>query len=115
MCCFKSCTQTTCESVGVYNGPTPHKASTESGFTQGTWEKVAIIAQQSSTPTDSVLTHLHMLQPYNVLAVLEKFHDTDLPLEVLLDLGVLLEKALADGLHGDLLSPVLRPRETATN
>jgi hypothetical protein len=56
-----------------------------------------------------------MLQPYNVLAVLEKFHDTDLPLEVLLDLGVLLEKALADGLHGDLLSPVLRPRETATN
>jgi hypothetical protein len=50
-----------------------------------------------------------MLQPYNVLAVLEQFHDTDLPLEVFLDLGVLLEIALADGLHGDLLSPVLRP------
>ncbi len=48
-----------------------------------------------------------MVEVHHILAVPQQLHDPNLPLQVLADLWVLLEVALAHRLHGHFILPIL--------
>lgn len=58
-----------------------------------------------------MVTHLHMVKVYHILTASEELHDTDLSLQVLPDLRVLLEEVLVHHFDGHLPRTILRGEE----